>query len=302
MREGNQTVDAANQSVMQRKSDQTEPSDPHDGSWLKSYERDGFHFPMRVMDTGRAAAYRQTLERFETQMSAEPDTRKLALLNAVYLLPFVDEICRLDSILEPVKRILGPNLLVWNAGFFIKEPGTADFISWHQDLTYWGLDDSHEVTAWVALSPSTKESGCVKFVAGTHTRDIVEHRDTFDKDNLLSRGQEVAVDVNEDEATNVVLEPGEMSLHHGKVFHGSHANASSDRRIGLAIRYISPDMQQTITEKTTAKLVAGRDEHGHFRLIERPIGAVAADDLASVQENLRIQQQFLYAGANKPMG
>ncbi len=75
------------------------------------------------MDAERAAAYRETLERFESEMSADPETRKLALLNGAYLLPFVDEICRMDAVLEPVKRILGPDLLVWNAGFFIKEPG-----------------------------------------------------------------------------------------------------------------------------------------------------------------------------------
>lgn len=267
--------------------------------WLSAYERDGYYFPVRVMETAQAAAYRQTMEEFEAQMSDDPDTRKLALLNAAYLLPFVDEISRLEAILEPVRRILGPDLLVWNAGFFTKEPGTSDFISWHQDLTYWGLDDSHEVTAWVALSPSTVESGCVKFVAGTHKQEIVEHRDTFDKNNLLSRGQELAVEVDEKDATDVVLQPGEMSLHHGKVFHGSHANGSSDRRIGLAIRYISPDMKQTVAEKTTAKLVAGKDSFGHFRLVDRPRGVVHADDLASVRENLRIQQEFLFAGVEK---
>ena len=271
----------------------------HAPDWLNRYEQDGYHFPLRVMQPEQAAAYRKTMEAFEAQMSGDPETRKLALLNAAYLLPFVDEISRLPSILEPVSRILGPDLLVWNAGFFTKEPHTPDFISWHQDLTYWGLDDSHEVTAWVALSPSTVQSGCVKFVAGTHKQDIVKHRDTFDDNNLLSRGQELAVEVNEDEATNVLLQPGEMSLHHGKVFHGSHANTSDDRRIGLAIRYISPDMKQTISEKTTAKLVAGNDAYGNFRLIDKPRGVVHADDLASVRENLRIQQEFLYAGVEK---
>ncbi|MGQ7847908.1 phytanoyl-CoA dioxygenase family protein [Granulosicoccus sp. 3-233] len=275
------------------------PASAQAPDWLSSYEQDGYFFPVRVMSTEQAAVYRKTMEDFEKQMSGDPETRKLALLNAAYLLPFVDEISRLPAILEPVSRILGPDLLVWNAGFFTKEPHTADFISWHQDLTYWGLDDSHEVTAWVALSPSTVQSGCVKFVAGTHKQDIVRHRDTFDSNNLLSRGQELAVEVDEDEATNVLLQPGEMSLHHGKVFHGSHANASDDRRIGLAIRYISPDMKQTITDKTTAKLVAGKDDYGHFRLMEQPRGVVDSDDLASVRENLRIQQEFLFAGVEK---
>lgn len=264
--------------------------------WVRCYERDGYHFPIRVMDSAQAATYRSTLEQFESSMAEDRETRNLALLNAAYLLPFVDEICRLPQITERVSQILGPDLLVWNAGFFIKEPHTADFISWHQDLTYWGLDDSHEVTAWVALSPSTIESGCVKFVAGSHKQDLLEHRDTFDSNNLLSRGQELAVEVNESDATSVILAPGEMSLHHGKVFHGSHANQSDDRRIGLAIRYIATDMRQTIDEKTTAKLVAGQDNHGHFRLIDKPRGVVDAEDLASVKHNLEVQRQFLFAG------
>ena len=268
-------------------------------TWVQRYERDGYLFPLKAMDSTRAGEYRKQMESFESTMSNDHEMRKHALQNGVYLLPFVDEISRLESILEPVKRILGPNVMVWNAGFFTKEPHTTDFISWHQDLTYWGLSDSHEVTAWVALSPSTRESGCVKFVAGTHKLDIVKHRDTFDKNNLLSRGQEVAVDVNEEEATCVELQPGEMSLHHGKVFHGSNANSSDDRRIGLAIRYISPEMRQTVEDKTTAKLVAGVDEYDHFRLIGEPRGVLDPDDLASLTENIRIQQQFLFAGVDK---
>ena len=271
----------------------------NESTLLQRYERDGYLFPLKAMGATRAAEFRKQMESFESTMSNDPEMRKLALQNGAYLLPFVDEISRLESVLEPVKRILGPNVMVWNAGFFTKEPHTSNFISWHQDLTYWGLSDSHEVTAWIALSPSTRESGCVKFVAGTHKLDIVKHRDTFDKDNLLSRGQEVAVDVNEKDATCVELQPGEMSLHHGKVFHGSNANSSDDRRIGLAIRYISPEMRQTIEEKTTAKLVAGVDEFNHFRLIDEPRGVLDPDDLASLQENIRIQQQFLYAGVNK---
>ena len=129
--------------------------------------------------------------------------------------------------------------------------------------------------------------------------DIVEHRDTFNKNNLLSRGQELAVDVDEQEAACVELQPGEMSLHHGKVFHGSNANRSDDRRIGLAIRYLSPEMHQTINEKTTAKLVAGVDEYHHFRLIGKPRGVLDAEDLASLRENVRIQQQFLFAGVDR---
>jgi len=225
-------------------------------SWLIDYNNNGYHFPLQAMSENQAAHYRSALEAIENDYASQTELKKLAIGHANSVLPFVDEITRSPNVLEPVKAILGPNILVWNASFFIKEAQTDDFISWHQDLTYWGLTDSHEVTAWIALSPSTIESGCVKFVPGSHTSSIVEHKDTFHENNLLSRGQELAVDVDENDAVNVVLKPGEMSLHHGQVFHGSHNNQSTQRRIGLAIRYITPDMKQTTDDKTYATLVA----------------------------------------------
>ncbi len=265
--------------------------------WTVDYNEKGYAFPFRLFDSSHADQYRASLEKIETAHT--PELVKLAIGHANSLIPFVDEITRLDAVLNPVKEILGPDLLVWNASFFIKEPQTTDFVSWHQDLTYWGLTDSHEVTAWIALSPATELSGCMKFVPGSHKGSIVEHRDTFAGNNLLSRGQELAVEVNEDDAVSDVLQPGEMSLHHGRLFHGSHHNQSNDRRIGLAIRYITPDMQQTIDEKTNARLVAGTDKYQHFNLTDSPDGLLNPKDIEAVKQNIEITKRFLMAGVAK---
>ncbi len=265
--------------------------------WLEDYNNNGFHFPLPAMSENQANEYRKALEAIESQYASEDDLKKLAIGHANSVLPFADEITRLPSVLEPVKAILGPNVLVWNASFFIKNAHTEDYISWHQDLTYWGLTDSHEVTAWVALSPSTVESGCVKFVPGSHKHSIVDHKDTYSENNLLSRGQELAVDVDENDAVSVVLQPGEMSLHHGQVFHGSHKNQSNHRRIGLAIRYITPDMKQTTHDKTNAMLVAGNDNHGHFNLIDAPTDVLTPERVISVQKNIALSNKFLFAGS-----
>ncbi len=268
-------------------------------SWLADYEKQGYYFPVSVLDAATVQRYRAELEAMEARYQTDTDLKKLAIGQANSLIPFVDEITRADNILNPVREILGPNILVWNSSFFIKEPHTENFISWHQDLTYWGLTDSHEVTVWVALSAATVQSGCMKFIPGTHTGSIVGHRDTFDEKNLLSRGQELAVDVNEEDAVDVVLKPGEMSLHHGQVFHGSNTNKSNDRRIGLAIRYITPDMQQTINEKTDAKLVSGVDEFHHFNLTDAPRGLLDPEDIVATRRDIAIRQKFLMAGVDQ---
>ena len=95
------------------------------------------------------------------------------------------------------------------------------------------------------------------------------HRDTFARNNLLTRGQEVAVDVDASRAVTVTLEPGEMSLHHVRLVHGSPANPSDDRRIGFAIRYIPTSVSQ-VAGRDSATLVRGTDRFGHFDLEPTP--------------------------------
>src|SRR5690606_27237881 len=112
------------------------------------------------------------------------------------------------------------------------------------------------------------ESGCMRVVPGTHTTQL-SHKDSFAETNMLSRGQEVQADVDEAEAVDVVLAPGQMSLHHVLLIHGSEPNRAQHRRVGLAIRYIAGHVSQTSGVRDTAAWVRGRD-HGHFDLEQAP--------------------------------
>jgi ectoine hydroxylase-related dioxygenase (phytanoyl-CoA dioxygenase family) len=131
---------------------------------------------------------------------------------------------------SPWVRICSPN---WSVELFIKEPGDGSVVSWHQDITYWGMGETdEEVTAWLALSDVSVEAGCMRFIPGSHKNGIVAHHDTFDETNLLSRGQEIA-DIDETLAEHGPLKPAEMSLHQRCCFHASAPNGSdgqADRR------------------------------------------------------------------------
>ena len=244
--------------------------------------------------------YRAQLETVERERDAgDGRTAAAAFRFSHFVMPFADEIIRLPAIVEPVKALLGPDLLVWGTTFFVKDARTRDYVSWHQDLTYWDLDDAAEVTAWVALSPATVANGCMRFIPGSHARGIVPHRDTFAADNMLTRGQELGDGVDESRAVDVVLAPGQMSLHHGHMFHGSHANRSDGRRIGLAIRYITPAMHQVSGVRAHATLVAGEDHHGHFQLVPPPTELLAPADLELALHAVRTADTFLYAGAER---
>jgi len=266
-----------------------------------SYWRDGFVFPIRVLSEADALRYRRALEDIEAAWSDADLPAPLShylRVNAQCVLPLATELAMHAAVLDAVESILGPDLLIWSAEFFVKESRSGHVVSMHQDLTYWGLGEtSDQVTAWIALSPSTVRSGCMDFVRGSHRSPILPHNDTFADANMLSRGQEIAVEVSEADKTSIVLEPGQMSLHHGLTIHGSGPNRSRDRRIGFAIRYLSPKAKQKVADRDYAIVARGVDSSGHF-IHYAPPGRLFAPRSLELYEQIRSDQaKALTAGA-----
>jgi chlorinating enzyme len=260
------------------------------------FKRDGYYFPVPVLSLAEVERFRSALEAHEAK-SGEPLQGNMRH-KAHLLFTWVDELVHHPKILDAVESILGPNLLCWTTNFFIKERKSLGFVSWHQDAFYWGLSKDDVVTAWVALSPANLENGCMKFVPGSQTQDHLKHVDTFHKDNLLSRGQEIAVKIDKQRTVDCILEPGEMSLHHVKVVHGSEPNRSNDRRIGLAIRYIPTDVRQ-LKVRDSATLVRGVDNDGNFDLEPRPRHDLDEAALAVHADAVGRQVKSLYSGTDK---
>ena len=260
---------------------------------IDTYWRDGCVFPIRVMSADQAAEIRARLEAFEKKTGGplKGDLRHKSHL----LFSWLGDLVRRDRIVDAIEDLYGPNLLCWTTNFFIKEANNPAFVSWHQDSTYWGLNRPDVVTAWVAFTPSNKANGAMGFMPGTHTSDQIPHRDTFAKNNLLTRGQEVAVEVDESKAVAIELEPGEMSLHHVRLVHGSPPNPSNDRRIGFAIRYIPTSVSQVAGEDS-ATLVRGVDEYHHFEHEPRPTADMEPAFVALHKQIAERNARILYRG------
>lgn len=261
--------------------------------WQERYARDGYVAPIRVFGADEAEKYRRRLENSEAAIG-RPLTQE-ERTKPHLLFRWAAELARHPAIIDAVIPFLGPNILCWETVLFTKEPGSETFISWHQDIAYWGLDPADEVlTAWLALSPSTPESGCMRVVPGSHTQDVIAHVDTYAPDNLLSRGQELAVKVYEADTVDLALQPGEMSLHHTRIFHASNANRSDDRRIGFAIRYFSTAVRQRAAMRDSAFLAHGVDNYGHFDLEPEPREDYA-DEARALHAEVRRRRRELQA-------
>ena len=264
---------------------------------VQFFSERGYYFPTRILTSAEALTHRARLEAFE-QSRGGPLSGALRTKSHL-LFTWIDALVRHPRILDAVEAILGPNLLVWSSTFFTKEANDPAYVSWHQDSTYWGLSAPDVVTAWVGFTDSNVSNGCMQVIPRTHLIDQLPHKDTFAENNLLTRGQEVQVDVNPNDAVDVILQAGEMSLHHVRLVHGSPPNASHDRRIGYAVRYVPTYVHQTAGKCDSAMLVRGIDTYKHFHPEPRPIVDFGVDErafhAAATEESMRI----LYRGADK---
>ncbi|MBR9653578.1 phytanoyl-CoA dioxygenase family protein [Thalassovita aquimarina] len=272
----------------------------------EQYWRDGFLFPLQVFPKTEAAALRAELEGIERDWRGADLPHPLLQykrINSNCVIPLAARMAMDPRVLDAVEGVLGPDLLIWSAEFFIKEPHTTHIVGTHQDLTYWGMGEtSDQVTAWIALSPATVESGCMDFVAGSHKNPILPHVDTFSENNLLSRGQEIAVEVADEDKTHIVLQPGQMSLHHGLTIHGSGPNSSDDRRIGFAIRYLNPNARQHQAKRDYAMLARGVDRTGNFLHFAPPTELFSPESLTLFDEIRAARAEALTEGADKTVG
>lgn len=224
------------------------------------YQAEGFLSPLPALEPELTRDTLARIEAYEAQRGEFPSKG----LKAHLYLPWMEKVVRHPAILDAVESIVGPDILCWSSRFFIKDPGDGGFVSWHQDVTYWGLDVSENIlTAWIALSPATRENGVMKVIPGSHFK-VVPHREGA-ASNMLLRGQEVAVEVDEAQAVYMELKAGEMSLHHGLMFHGSEDNRANERRVGFAVRYMPTRVKPLDgLPRDSAMLVRGIDRYGHF--------------------------------------
>ena len=240
---------------------------------VEQYHRDGFIFPVDCLTPGDVRHYRTCLEDFEREQGGTLGRLPHLVRSKSHLLfTWMDELVRHPKVLDSVESIIGPNILIYHLTSWLKEPNDSSFVSWHQDGTYFGLEPPEQITAWIALTDTTPEMGCVKVVPGSHLLGQKPHKDTFSPGNLLSRGQTIDHKVDYTRAVMMPLRAGQVSLHHTYIVHSSEANRTDQRRIGIGVSYIPTHCRLVNDVRVTAALVRGHDEYGHFDPEPPPTG------------------------------
>ena len=263
---------------------------------LKQYNDEGFVSPINIFSKEKAKEIRNEIELIENKIPNELE--KSGRYNAHLISPLLDEVTHNSKILDAVQSLIGENILICGTTLFIKNPNEKGFVSYHQDAKYIGLEPHNWVTAWVAITDSNEKNGCMRMWSGSHKDNLKEHDQKFNEGNLLTRGQTVK-NVPKEKTTPLILEAGQMSLHHPTVVHGSDLNESNDRRIGFVIQsYIGTNVKQVLG-KNSVQLARGVDKFNYHEKIGRPQKLLDENDIKlKKQENDNLQEIF-YKGSDK---
>jgi len=261
---------------------------------VEQYHEQGFLAPVDVMPEDEAGRYLQQLQAAEARY---PDDLNAENRNNPHLsFTFLDELVHHPVIVDVVEDLIGANFALWGSVLFIKEPQTRHFVSWHQDATYMGLEPHEFVTPWLALSPSNREMGCMSMIPGSHREAILPHEETFHDDNILTRGQQIS-DVDESVAVDLILKPGQMSLHHARIVHGSQPNRGTQRRAGYAIQAYAPAGTRQLVGENYWMPIRGECMEPDFIELERPRGDMDAAGIGDRDKANSNWADLLYRGA-----
>jgi non-haem Fe2+, alpha-ketoglutarate-dependent halogenase len=220
-----------------------------------AYQRLGVVFPVPVLSDAQVQRFRTACDDLEARLGGKPRTVEVRQMHLHFRWAW--ELASHPRVLDAVEDVLGPDLLVWATELFAKHPeDSAVSIGWHRDQPYMGLDPQATTTAWIALSDSTSQNGCMCVVPDPD-------RDRSGRDN----GRRLTP--SDDQTTKVTLRAGEMSLHDACVLHGSAPNRSSQKRVGFAVRFVTPQAGLH-ADRPPAVLARGEAPGGQFQLLPPP--------------------------------
>lgn len=239
---------------------------PEEDEIRRRYQEDGYFIFRNVLDPELISRADQHVDWL---LARNPDREPFDLGHDLARNdPFWYGLIADPRLLDIAEMFVGPDIAVYATHYICKEPFTGREVRWHQDGAFWPIEPMEVVTLWLAVTPSVLENGCLKVVPGSHHVDLLETVATSSDRAVLT--EEIPVDVDEKDAVPFVLQPGDVSVHHPNIFHGSEPNSSANWRRGLTIRYIPTTTRILSPESASPFLLRGDAVAGVNSYLPKP--------------------------------
>ncbi len=201
---------------------------------VEQYHRDGYVIPDYRLD---GALVEEIKDAHDRLLAKHPEFSDYCPALLAFDRSFLN-VGRHPDLVAMVEQLIGANFALWNSSFFAKPAQVGTKTPFHQDGRYWPIEPLASCSIWIAIDAATTENGCLRFIPGTHKSRALARHDFNDADGL-SLPLEIDADAyDESTAVDVVLEPGQISLHDIFLVHGSEANRSQKSRRGMTLRYM----------------------------------------------------------------
>lgn len=185
----------------------------------------------------------------------------------------VFNLCNCPAIVDMMETLYGPDLLLWSSSLFAKPPARPDAkeeYPWHRDMYNWSLQPMVNISAWLAITDTTIENGCIEFYPGSHKVDIPCLPDTAKGTNDRFKHSADPSFLDESKAVSVPMRAGEFVLFNERTLHHSNPNQTDDVRMGIGIRVTLPVVR--VREEWPCVLLRGEDRSGLNTLVKPPAG------------------------------
>lgn len=239
---------------------------------LAGYEELGFLDSIPILSAAEVQHFRTAVE----QTCAALGGRVTRLDGPHLYFRWAWELSTHPRILDCMEQLIGPNIMLKSTRLFYKFGQSDSFVGWHQDGLTEELKDSCVPAIWLGLTPATAENGCLRVVPRSHQLGLVSHSDIPDPDNLTTQGATAQVTIGTPH--DVVMQAGEMSLHHPLMLHASNPNRTGEARIGFSATYSTPALRSS---RTAIAWVRGEGPREPFRVIEAPRLATIEEAVAA---------------------
>jgi non-haem Fe2+, alpha-ketoglutarate-dependent halogenase len=250
---------------------------------LVEYEELGFLHSIPVLSAAEVAHFRAAIE--ETCRALGGGVTRLDGPHLFFRWAW--ELSTHPRVLDCMEQLIGPNILLKSTRLFYKFGSSPSFVGWHQDGITEALKDAHVPAIWLGLTPATAENGCLRVVPRSHRLGLVPHADRPNPDNLTTEGATAQVEI--DSTQDVVMQAGEMSLHHPLILHASNPNHSAESRIGFSATYSTPALTAS---RTAVAWVRGDGPTDRFHIVYKPPARSIQDATAAYRN---ADHQILFA-------
>ena len=198
-----------------------------------------------------------------------------------------------SGVYQAMEDLIGPDILLTNSIFRIKEPTSATHYGWHQDAARIQVEPKF-VIAYLAIGDATAENGCLRVIPGSHQRIEPFHLVAY-ADRQVAR----VTDVDEERVVDLNLNKGQVGLFSCNTIHGSGPNRSSQRRFALINDYTSAVSKQSVGVGS-GQLVRGSNRWERWGGEPVPIGSFTADNIQNRRNALRDYPENVLMGPLAP--